>query len=172
MAFGQTQPVDFNYFLAQKYALLKQQADAGTVSANATSQNAATNAIVGAASAGLDRTRTTLLPAESRSTIGLQGAQRNLLTEQAAVVRPESTARIGQMNAETGLVRANTTSVDQLNEIQGIQPGALSNVLGARGYAGPRLGVLDGGMLPPTSAPRRLPGESAAEYMDRTGWGA
>lgn len=178
MAFGQVAP-DINYWLGRKYAILAQQADAGTVSANATAQNANTNAIVGAASANLDRTRATLMPGESASTIGLQGAQAGLLRNQAQVVIPESNARIGQMEAETGLTRANTTSVDQLNTLFTPRSGSMNSVLGARGYTGPGLSAPSSPSpmfrfsTEPLSEtkPRRLPGESPVDYMNRTGWG-
>lgn len=93
--------VDFNAFLARKYALLQQNADAGTLQAN-------TGALVGAAGARLDNTRADLAPAESKSTIGLQGAQRNLLGEQAKVTVADSVARNALLAAQTGETNVNT----------------------------------------------------------------
>lgn len=175
MAFGQTQPVDFNYFLGRKYAIQQQQANAGDVQANAVAQNASTNAVTGAASAALDRTRASLMPAESASTIGLQGAQGGLLREQASVVRPESIARIANMNAETGLTTANTTSVNQINKLYTPSAGGLQSVLGSRGYTGPGLaggfgadGMFHFSNTPVTGPlPRRQPGETEVQYQDR-----
>lgn len=90
--------VDFDYFLRAKYAQLQQQADA-------TTKNAATNAMVGKAAAGLDTTRAALLPGESQASIAKMGAETNLIGEQASIVRPESAARIAGMSADTDLTR-------------------------------------------------------------------
>lgn len=148
------QPVDFNYFLARKYAILQQQADA-------TTQNANSSAVASAAAAAVDRTRAGLMPAESAAQIAQQGAQTRLLGEQAAVVRPESAARIASMNAETALTGTN----NQIAIREGLTPrpilgSSLNNVLGSRGYTGFRLS--DDAPLP-----RRRQGESEIAYMDR-----
>jgi hypothetical protein len=165
MAFGDTQPVDFNYFLQRKYALLQQQADAGTTNAQSGALQAATGAIVGKAAATLDNTRSSLLPAESRSQIGLQGAQANLLGQQAQVVVPEAQSRIRNQDANTLLTgtQDKVLTRDGLTTFSASQPGgALSGTLGPGGYRGFRLGADLSG---PTPA-RRI-GESEAAYMDR-----
>lgn len=171
MAFGQ--PVDFNYFLQRKYALLQQQADAGTSQAASGAVTAAAQANNLNADAALTGVRAKLLPGESAATIGLQGAQRNLLTEQAAVVRPESTARIGQIGAETAYTTSQNQNYRRVN-LTGINGGAAGvpvapAALGPGGYTGFRLSNGQPGIS--TTKPARLPGESAVAYMDRTGWG-
>lgn len=95
--------VDFNYFLSRKYAQLQQQADATTTNARATAQNAATNALTGAAGAALDRMKTELMPRESAASVARLGAEANLANQQASVVVPESRARIRGMDADTAL---------------------------------------------------------------------
>lgn len=125
---------DINYWLARKYAILGQEADA-------TTQNAATNALTGKAAAALDATRTQLLPTESAAQVANTIANTNLLGEQAKVVGPESQARIGQMNAET----AYTGTQNKVLTRQGLTPlstllgGSLDNVF-PRGYNGYSLG--------------------------------
>lgn len=149
-----TQPVDFNFFLARKYALLEQQANTG-------SQNAATAAIGTAAAARVDNTRANLMPAESAAQIGLQGAQTRLVGEQASVVAPESRARIANMGADTALTNTNNQIAirEGLTE-RPILPSALNAVLGGRGYTGFKLSG-DGPL------PRRKAGETEVSYMDR-----
>lgn len=170
MAFGQ--PVDFNYFLQRKYALLQQQADAGTSQAASGAVTAAAQANNLNADAGLTAVRARLLPGESAATIGLQGAQRNLLGEQAKVVAPESTARIGQITGETAYTASQNQNYRRVN-LTGINGGAAGSpapaALGPGGYTGFRLSNGQPGIS--TTRPVRLPGESAVAYMDRTGWG-
>lgn len=127
--------VDFGMLLARKYALLQQ-------GANDASKQADTSALVGAASARLDNTRADLAPAESKSTIGLQGAQSRLLGEQASVVAPTAAA-------QNALTAAQTSGVGIDNRIkfrEGLTPlpgtpqqtqfggGALSRVMGGTGF--------------------------------------
>jgi hypothetical protein len=165
MVFGDTQPVDFNYFLNRKYQLLQQQADAGSTNAQSGALQAATGAIVGKAAAGLDTTRAKLLPAESASQIGLQGAQANLLGQQASVVVPEAQSRIRNQDANTGYtgVQSQVLTRDGLTTFSASQPGgALAKTLGPGGYTGFRLGADLSG---PT--PARRVGESEADYMNR-----
>ena len=88
--------VDFGYFLNRKYAIQQQQADAATQQAN-------TQQMVGAAQAGLDKTRTTLLPGESAASIALQKAQTGLVGEQAKVVAPTAAAQNALTGAQTKL---------------------------------------------------------------------
>ncbi len=122
-------PVDFNYFLNQKYAQLQQQADATTANAKANTLNASTNAITGAAAARLDSTRAALLPGESQATIAKLGAETGLIGEQAKIVAPESTARIGQIRAETAL----TGTQNEVARRQGLTP--IGQLLGERGQS-------------------------------------
>ena len=82
----------FQDFLARKYSILQQQANATTESAAATTRNADTSAIVGKAQAGLDNTRALWLPKESAASIAKMGAETGLIGEQAKVVGPESRA--------------------------------------------------------------------------------
>ena len=86
--------VDFDFFLRQKYAQLQQQADA-------TTQNAKTNSVVGQAAARLDNTRSALLPAESRAGVAKTVAETGLIGEQAKVVAPTAAANIANTNANT-----------------------------------------------------------------------
>lgn len=169
--------VDFNYFLARKYAALQQQADATT--SNAASQAIQSTAQAKAlnADAGLTDVRAKLLPGESASNVALQGAQRNLLSEQTKIVAPESVARIAGLNAGTAgaldqnlaFRRTNLTDSSRasaFDPVTGLYTGAAPAApasLGPAGYSGFR--------LPSTTKPTRLPGESAVAYMDRTGWG-
>lgn len=114
--------VDFNFFLRQKYAQLQQQADA-------TTQNASTNAMVGRAAAGFDAARTALMPAESKANVGLTRAQTGLTNEQAAIVAPESAARISNMNADTNRTNIGAR-VDERQGLMGI--GSLPGVQAIR----------------------------------------
>lgn len=169
MAFGDAAAPDFNYFLQRKYALLQQQADAGSVSAASGAIQA--NAQAGAlkAEAGLTNVRTQLAPAESASQIGLQSAQRALLGEQAKVVGPESAARIGQIGAETQFTRDQNRNFVRVNltGINGGAPGSptIGGLLGPGGYQGFRLGQGIG--VPSGPLPRRLAGETEVQYQDR-----
>lgn len=96
--------VDFGYFLNRKYAIMQQQA-------NTAQQQADTQQMVGAAQAGLDKTRTTLLPKESAAGIALQNAQTNLVGEQAKVVAPTAAAQNALTKAQT---RNTTITTDVL----------------------------------------------------------
>lgn len=156
--------VDFNFFLARKYAILQQQADAA-------SQNANTAQMTGAAQAGLDRTRARLLPGESNASIAKMGAETNLIGQQASVVVPESRARIRNMNADTDFTGTQNTVMRR----QSLTP--MSRLFGSPDYegvigSGLSQGVFGGFRLPSLTRPSRLPDESGADYMDRTGWGS
>lgn len=74
MAYGM--PPGFADLIRQKYAILQQQADAGTTTANA-------NAGAAAAAARLDTTRARLLPGESEANVGLTRAQAGLAGSQS-----------------------------------------------------------------------------------------
>lgn len=170
MAFD-TQPVDFNYFLQRKYAQLQQQADAQTSNANSGAIQAATAAITGASDARLNNTRSDLLPAESRSQIGLQGAQTDLTRNQASVVVPTAMSQIRNTDAQTGFIGTQDKALtrDALTPFSlGNPTGALGQTLGPGGYQGFRLGSP---VAPTAVKPRQLAGESQIAYMDRTGWG-
>ncbi len=168
MAFS-TPQVDFNYFLNRKYALLQQQADAGTSNANSGALQAATGALVGKAAAGLDTTRAGLLPAESASQIGLQGAQADLLGQQAQVVVPESQSRIRNQDANTDYtgIQSKVLTRDGLTTFSPTNPtGALGKTLGPAGYTGFRLS--NDTPLATTSTPtEQQPGESRAAWVAR-----
>lgn len=125
--------VDFDFFLRQKYAQLQQQADA-------TTQNAQTNSVVGQAAARLDNTRSALLPAESRASIGKTLAETGLIGEQTKIVAPESVARIANMNADT-----NRTNIGaKVDERQGLI--GISSLPGVQGIRDAILGT--GGGMP------------------------
>lgn len=159
--------VDFNYFLAQKYALLRQQADADTTNAGSQRIQANANAEVAGTTAALNRTQNQLAPADSAARNAAQLAGARLANEQAAVVAPESTARIAQIGAETALtgsqnkalIRTALTPFSQV--IGGGSP--LGRIFGPGGYQGfqlsPRLATAD------TRA--RRAGETEAAYLDR-----
>lgn len=175
--------VDFNYFLNRKYNILQQQANQGDVTAAATKQNAATNALTGAASAALDRTRNQILPGQAAAEIGLTGAQTRLTNEQASIVAPESRARIANVNSSTGLNIANTGLVNTQNSVQRFEGLGFTDdlaptvrdaierdrqsLLGSRQV---RLSEITPTRRTPTAtgrlAPRRS-GESEAAYLDR-----
>lgn len=133
--------IDFNYFLQRKYALLQQQADAGTAGAAANTLQAQTGATVGAAAAKLDSTRANLLPAESASQIGLQSAQTGLTRAQAAVVIPEAQSRIGvnAANIANTDIQTRIAERDGLTTFSAANPGgAIASILPG-GYQGYRL---------------------------------
>lgn len=178
MAFGA--PVDFNYFLQRKYALLQQQADAGT--SNAASAAIQANAQAGAlgAEARLNNTRADLAPGESAADIGVKRAQTDLLGQQAKYYGPEAEARIGQTNAETGYLGAQTdflgtqNKVLRRNSLTGIfggdagtpQPGT-GGIFSGSGYTGYRLPVT-GPVVDSTPLPtERKPGESHTAWVAR-----
>jgi hypothetical protein len=134
--------VDFNYFLQRKYALLQQQADAGTVQAQSGQLQAQTGAITGAADAKLNNVRSSLLPAESASQIGLQGAQTALTRNQSAVVIPTAMSAIGVNDANIASTNVNTQIAyrDGLVERTAANPaGTVPKLPGFAGYAGFRL---------------------------------
>lgn len=180
MAFDLSAPaVDFNFFLARKYATLQQQADAETQNAGSTRIQAVANANVAGTVADQNRVQTKLMPAESASRIRLQDAQTGLTREQAAVVAPMSRAQIGQLGAETRLTGLQgdvitRTALTPYSAIvggggAGQLGGSLRSVMGPAGYSGFQLG---GSFADDDPRARRLPGESAVAYMDRTGRGA
>jgi hypothetical protein len=116
-------PAGFADFLAQKYALLQQNANADTTRAQAALLQAQSGS-------NLDNTRAGLLPAESKANNALTFAQTGLagantrnvdVTTQLAPQLARSTiahntAEIGNIGAETDFTRSRTTSVDQLNK--------------------------------------------------------
>lgn len=132
---------DMSFWLGRKYALLQQQADA-------TTKNADTASMTGAAQAAVDRTRANLMPGESAATIGRMGAETNLANQQASVVVPESRARVRNLDAETSytgtqnkaLTRTSLTPMRDLfggNSAFGDSP-ALGSVFGTQ-FRAPRL---------------------------------
>lgn len=154
---------DMSFWLGRKYAILQQQADA-------TTKNADTAQMTGAAQANLDRTRANLLPGESAASIAKMGAETGLIGEQAKIVAPESKARIRNMDASTEYTGTQNTVLRR----QSLTP--MSQLFGSPDYEGVLGGSLSRGtfggfQLPSLTRPGRLPGESGADYMDRTNWG-
>jgi hypothetical protein len=135
------QPVDFNYYLGRKYALLQQQADATSQTADATTKNAATNAVAASAAANLDNTRATLLPGESKAGIAKTQAETGLLGEQTRLFEPTALANIANTNASTFKtgIEGSVLRREGLME-RSILPESLQSVMGSRGYTGYRLG--------------------------------
>jgi hypothetical protein len=117
-------PAGMADLLARKYMILQQQADA-------TTKNAATGALVGAAGARLDNTRASLLPGQAAAEIAKLGADTLLTKEQTKIVLPESQARVRNLNANTGLTQAETSLTGertigerQLNRVFKVNPDA------------------------------------------------
>lgn len=138
------QPVDFNAFLRQKYAILQQQANADTERAGATTLTAG-------AAANLDRTRANLLPTESAAAVALQRAQTALTGNQAQTVLPESRARINLLGTEAGLNTANigligenTVAAKRNNRLISILPDSLRSVMGGTSVGGLGAAPADG----------------------------
>ena len=152
--------VDFNYFLQRKYAVLQQQADAGTSNAASGAIQANSGAIAARAGANLDNTRATLLPAESAATIAQSRAQTRLIGEQANVVAPESMARIAGMTADTALTGTNNKIAIREGLVpRPIMGSALAGVMGPATPAGFRF---SSDILPPRRAR-----ETEVNYQDR-----
>lgn len=158
-------PSDMHYWLARKYSVMQQGADAAT-------QSAASGAITANAGANVDNTRARLMPGESMASILTQRAQANLANQQASVVVPVAQAGIANTNAQTNLtgVQARAAYKMGAEEFTATQD-SLRRVMGAGGL--PSLGGR-GSIFSGSSEARqpRLSGETAAQYMDRTGWGS
>ena len=159
---------DMNYWLGRKYAILQQNADA-------TSQNAATSAMSAEAGAGLTRAQTAgtltqnqFIPQVTMADIAQTRANTGLIGAQAAALPLESAARIRASDAGANFTNTQNKVLtrESLDEMR-VAPGSLASVLGR---TTPSLGSL-GYEAPSATRPRRLPGESQADYMDRTGWG-
>ena len=101
-------PINWEYFLNQKYAQLQQQANAQT-------QNAATNALTGAAAARLDTVQAQLLPEQAEAENARTRAQASLFGNQAQVVIPESRARIRSMDADTAFTDTETKRLRRIS---------------------------------------------------------
>lgn len=106
MSFGM--PSGFAELIAKKYAIMQQQAD--------------TQSELGSAAAGLDRTKTQLMPGQVEADIAQTRANTGLIGENAALVRPLGMSQIGlqasqagNFNASAGLTRSQTKSEDQRN---------------------------------------------------------
>lgn len=154
--------VDFGYFLARKYALQQQEADAAT-------KNASSNALQAAAGARLTGVQADVLPATSKAQIAQMGANTNLITEQAKVVGPEAFARIGQLKADTFAtnVSGQIAAREGLME-RSVLPESLTSVMG--GSQLPSIGGTGTGrrgfsLADPIPARRR--GETEVSYLDR-----
>lgn len=130
---------DMNFWLGRKYALLQQQADAGT-------QNANTAAMTGKAAARVDNTRADLMPAESAASIAKSRAETGLLGQQTQWFGPEARARISNLGAQTRYtgIQADVLKKEGLDEIPttdasyGLIRGMRLPAMGA--YSGYRLG--------------------------------
>lgn len=164
MAFDSPQPVDFNYFLQRKYALLQQQADAGTSNAASGAIQATAQAGALGAEAGLNKVRAQLAPGESAAQIGLQGSQTNLNNQSASVIVPESKARIGQIGAETDLLGTQNRVLTKTNA--NTLPGSGTLPGGATPYSGYRLGS-DTPLSTATTPTARLPNEGYDAWVAR-----
>lgn len=168
MAFG-AQPVDFNYFLARKYALQQQEADATTSNAASQAIQARANAGVADTTARLNTVQANLAPAESASQNALRAAQARLTGVQADVLPGQSAADIALTRANASLTGTN----EQVVRRQSLTP--FSSIIGGGGFGRALGGVLgpQGFRFSPVAdqRPARLPGETQAQYMDRTGWG-
>jgi len=115
--------VDFNFFLNRKYAQLQQQADA-------TTQNAATNALTGAAAARLDNTKTNLLPGESAAQVAKLGADTRFTNTQNTFYGPQAQANIAATQAGTRKTDEETRGIKQDNDPANQTLGSLRGVLG------------------------------------------
>lgn len=144
MAFGQP-TVDFNYFLARKYALLQQNADDETTNAGSQRIQANSNAEVGTTVAQQNRVQTGLMPAESLARNALAAGQARLANVNADILPAESTARIGQLESETGLNTVQRLGFQRAN-LTDPKTGLPLAVAPAGGYAG-QTGVTLGGSL-------------------------
>ena len=134
-------PSTMQEYLATKYAILQQQANAQSTQAAATTQNAATAAITGKAQAGLDTVRTQLLPGESAAGIAKTNAETGLIGQTAKYYGPEAMARIALTSAQTRGTNVDTDAsiLTRLTDIN--SPGAsgrISNIFDR--YTGYRLG--------------------------------
>ncbi len=129
-------PAGMAEYLARKYAILQQNADAQT-------RNSATTALVGGTEANLNVTRSKLLPLESAASVAKIGAETGLLGQQAKYFGPETVARIENVRAGTRKigVESDIATREGLTE-NSILPASLQSVLGMRGYQGFRLGNL------------------------------
>ena len=100
--------VDFNALLAQKYAILQQQANADTTRAGA-------GLLSAQAGANLDKVRAGLLPVESAANVAQTQAQTAGITEQNKFIAPLARSTIGvqgsqakQNTAQAGYLGAQT----------------------------------------------------------------
>lgn len=101
---------------------------------------------VALAAAALDTQRTALLPQQTAADIAKSKAETGLIGQQAKFLGPEALARIGGLNADAGLARANTIGVRNIRVNPfSIDQSSIDTVLGRRssngyGYEGYRLG--------------------------------
>lgn len=120
-------------FLATKYAILQQQADAASTQANTGQFNALTNRTVGNAAAALDTTRAGLMPAESEASIAKMASETGLNKETAKYLGPETLARIAKMKAETGFIGTQDAVEKRMGLMERtIGAGSLSSIMAGR----------------------------------------
>jgi hypothetical protein len=105
--------IDFDFFLRQKYDIMRQEATDRGVGLRA--------------SANLDTVRAGLMPAESRANIGLTGAQAGLarantanVNETTRYIGPLASASIGETRGRTRLLGAQSTGEELLNRGVGL----------------------------------------------------
>lgn len=145
-------PAGMADLLARKYAILQQQADAGTTTANA-------NANAANAAAKLDTERANVVAPESRANIGLTVANTGL-----------ARANTGLVGAQADQTRKNTSWIDRLNESQITLQGAQTGLYGAQaGLAGAQARVADDGIAPIGStlpSLKRIVGQRVPSILD------
>lgn len=163
MAFA-AQPVDFNYFLARKYALQQQEANATTANAASGRIQADANALVAGTVAKQNTVQTSLMPAESASQNALRAAQALLAGTQARLMPAESAANIAQTQAQTRLTgfQGDAVKRNELTPARTVWGGA-----GTTGALGRVMGSSMFRFSPTAPLPGRAPGESEAAYLDR-----
>lgn len=151
---------DMSFWLGRKYAIMQQEADA-------TTRNADTNSRSADANIALTNTRNALLPKESAAQIAKMGADTAFTQEQTRWFGPTARANIARTNADTEL----TGTQNRVLTRNSLTP--FRSIFGEpiNGAGGLSRGSFGGFELPSLTRPARLPGESGADYMDRTNWG-
>lgn len=128
--------LDFQTALAQKYALMGQQANAQTTTANA-------GARLSDAQAGNVGAQTREVAANAAATRGLQGAQTTETQERAGTIKPLAQSQIGLQTAQGGLLGAQTGETEARTATI---PGLAASTIGLQGEQGGLLGAQAGGV--------------------------